>query len=46
MIAGAYDMKFIRLENMEGAEEAIEELLKKDESVLMECMIDPMDLVK
>lgn len=46
MIAGAYDMKFIRLENMEGAEEAIDEFLKKDESVLMECMIDPMDLVK
>ncbi len=45
-IAAAYDMPFIRLSNMEQADEAIEKLLKKDESVLMECMIDPMDLVK
>lgn len=45
-LASAYDMKFMRLHNMERAEETIEEFLAKDESVLLECLIDPMDLVK
>lgn len=44
-LAMAYDMKFMRLLTMDGAEEAIREFLEKDESVLMECVIDPMDLV-
>lgn len=44
-LVSAYDMKFIRLENMEKADEALDAFLEKDESVLMECMIDPMDLV-
>lgn len=44
-LVSAYDMKFIRLENMEKADEALEAFLEKDESVLMECLIDPMDLV-
>lgn len=44
-IAKAYDMKFIRLSNMADAKNAIEEFLAKDEAVLMECLIDPMDLV-
>ena len=45
MIAEAYGMKFIRLENMQRADECISELLRDDVSVLMECDIDPMDLV-
>ncbi len=45
-LSQAYDMSFIRVDNMAKAEEAIETFLAKDESYLMECMIDPMDLVK
>lgn len=44
-LAAAYDMPFIRLENMNKLEEALDAFLAKDESVLMECIIDPMDLV-
>lgn len=44
-LAMAYDMKFMRLFTMDGAKDAIREFLAKDESVLMECVIDPMDLV-
>ena len=44
-LAAAYDMKFLRLHNMEKVDEAIDAFLEKDESVLMECIIDPMDLV-
>ena len=46
MIAAAYGMRFQRLKNMEHAQEAIDEFLAGDESVLMECVIDPYDLVK
>ena len=44
-LAAAYDLPFLRLENMEKAEEMIDVFLEKDESMLMECLIDPMDLV-
>ena len=44
-IAAAYDMKYQLLENMERAEAVIEEFLNTDERVLLECLIDPMDLV-
>lgn len=44
-LAEAYDMPFIRVENMSQADEAIEKFLAKDESYLMEIMIDPYDLV-
>ncbi len=46
MIAAAYGMRFQRLERMEHVDEAIDAFLEKDASVLMECVIDPMDLVK
>ena len=46
MIAAAYGMKFQRVVNMEHASEEIDAFLANDESVLMECIIDPMDLVK
>lgn len=44
-LAEAYVMPFIRVENMSQADEAIEKFLAKDESYLMEIMIDPYDLV-
>ncbi|MBO5291674.1 MAG: biosynthetic-type acetolactate synthase large subunit [Lachnospiraceae bacterium] len=45
-LAEAYGLPFIRVENMEQADAAIERFLAEDESILMECLIDPMDLVK
>ncbi|MCM1192744.1 MAG: biosynthetic-type acetolactate synthase large subunit [Butyrivibrio sp.] len=45
-LAAAYEMPFLRLESMERCDEVIGEFLKGDRSVLLECLIDPMDLVK
>lgn len=45
-IAAAYDMQYQLLENMDQAEEVLDAFLKEDASVLLECLIDPMDLVK
>lgn len=45
-LSSAYGIKFLRLETMERAGEVIDRFLEKDETVLMECVIDPMDLVK
>lgn len=45
-LSSAYDMKFLRLENMDQADQILDEFLEKDEAVLLECIIDPMDLVK
>ncbi len=45
-LSSAYDMKFLRLENMDRLEEGLDEFLKEDERVLLECIIDPMDLVR
>ncbi|MCM1046627.1 MAG: biosynthetic-type acetolactate synthase large subunit [Candidatus Gastranaerophilales bacterium] len=45
-LALAYGFSFLRLENMEQAEAQIDSFLQSKESVLMECVIDPMDLVK
>lgn len=45
-LAQAYDMPFIRVTNMEGIQEKIEEFLAKDQTALMECLIDPMDSTK
>ena len=45
-IAAAYDMQYQLLENMDRAEEVLDAFLKEDASVLLECLIDPMDLVK
>ena len=44
-LAAAYDLAFLRLENMDRAQETIDVFLKNDESMLLECLIDPMDLV-
>lgn len=45
-IAGAYGIPFIRVHTMDEADAAIDHLLANDESILMECVIDPMDVVK
>lgn len=44
-LSAAYDMKFMRQHTMEGAADTINAFLENDESVLLECLIDPMDLV-
>lgn len=45
-LSQAYDMPFYRLTNMQDAEKTLDEFLAKDETALLECLIDPMDLVK
>ena len=45
-LSAAYDMKFLRLYDMEKADEVLTDFLAADESVLLECIIDPMDLVR
>lgn len=45
-LAAAYDMDFLRLENMEHVDAVIDAFLKEDKSMLLECLVDPMDLVK
>lgn len=45
-LAAAYELPFLRLSNMEKAEEVLDAFLKENESVLLECLIDPYDLVK
>lgn len=45
-LAAAYGISFFRLSNMEGAEETIEQFLQEEGPVLMECLVDPYDLVK
>lgn len=44
-LADAYNMDFLRLENMDKADEVIDKFLAEDKSMLLECLIDPMDLV-
>ena len=45
-LSQAYDMPFYRLTNMQDAEKSLDEFLAKDETALLECLIDPIDLVK
>lgn len=45
-LSAAYGIPFLRLENMDNCDEIISAFLKEDSSVLLECLIDPMDLVK
>lgn len=45
-LVSAYSMKYLKLSNMDNVEKVLDEFLEKDESVLLECLIDPMDLVK
>ncbi len=45
-LAEAYGMAFLRLANMDGCGETLDRFLQEEEPVLLECLIDPMDLVK
>lgn len=45
-LAQAYGVRFIRISKRDDIDSAIDDFLKNDESVLMECLIDPMDTVK
>lgn len=45
-LTAAYGMDFLRLENMDNADDIIDVFLKENKSTLLECVIDPMDLVK
>jgi len=44
-LSAAYGIPFLRLTDMEKCDETIDAFLKEDTSMLMECLIDPMDLV-
>ena len=45
MMAAAFDMKYMLVQNMDNIDAVIDEFLADDERILMECLIDPMDLV-
>lgn len=45
VLSKAFGINYLSLENMENADKIIDEFLMDDESVILECMIDPMDLV-
>lgn len=45
-LAEAYGVRFLRISERNQVDSAIEEFLRGDESVLLECIIDPMDVSK
>ena len=45
-LSEAYGIPFVRLENMDDIEQKLEKFLKQEGPAMMECMIDPMDVVK
>ncbi len=45
-LSAAYGIPFLRLKDDKATEEVLDAFLKRDETVLLECLIDPMDLVK
>ncbi len=45
-IAEAYGFKYLKLSDMKDCDSVIDDFLGSDESVLMELVIDPLDLVK
>jgi acetolactate synthase-1/2/3 large subunit len=44
-IAAAYDISFLRMTDMSQINETLEQFLSVSGSILMECVIDPIDLV-
>lgn len=44
-LSKAYNIPFLRLENMDACDQIIDEFLAEDTSMILECIIDPMDLV-
>ena len=45
-LSAAYDIPYLRLNNMEHVDEILDAFLAEDNTMLLECLIDPMDLVK
>ena len=45
-IAQAYEIPYLKLTDNKEMDAVLDEFLKDDSSCLLECMIDPMDLVK
>lgn len=45
LLAKAYGIPFLRLENMADCDSTIDAFLSEDRSMILECLIDPMDLV-
>lgn len=45
LLAKAYGIPFLRLENMTDCDSTIDAFLAEDRSMILECLIDPMDLV-
>ena len=45
-LSAAYDIPFIRLENCDDMEDKINTFLHCDGPMMMECILDPMDVVK
>ena len=45
-LSAAYDIPYLRLNNMEHVDEVLDAFLAEDNTMLLECLIDPMDLVK
>ena len=45
MLSKAYGIRFMRLKNMKKMNETLDAFLENDDSVILECIIDPMDLV-
>ena len=45
-LAGAYDMKYLRVSNNEEAEGAIDAMLKENGPCILEVLVDPEDTVK
>ncbi len=45
-LSAAYNISFIRVHNMNEADEKIDAFLNADGPVLMECLVDPMDIVR
>ena len=44
-LSKAYGIPFLRLENMNDCDQVIDDFLAEDTSMILECIIDPMDLV-
>ncbi len=44
-LSAAYNIPFLRLKDMDKCEETIDAFLREDKSMILECIIDPMDLV-
>ncbi|HOO27914.1 MAG TPA: biosynthetic-type acetolactate synthase large subunit [Lachnospiraceae bacterium] len=45
-LAAAYDIPYLKLDNMDHAEKTIEDFLNTKEPILLECVVDPMDVAK